>query len=242
MMEVTKIQNLLEIVTTLQLLHKVVRHLFLTAKKQNNYPLILPLQMILPMIMEHACALNDAVPAFKQGQPIGDGIGPLIVGGMMLSTKKQNIETETVYSESELEGRKIILLKAEGPYATVGRPGKATEKLVEKYKPNMMIMIDASLKLEGEETGSTAQGFGAAIGGIGTDRFMIEEIATKHNIPIFSIIIKQSIDDAISLIKKEIIDQVDDVKNQIHEMINDNTNPNETVLIIGVGNTIGVAQ
>ena len=242
MMEVTKIQNLLEISTTLQLLHKVVRHLFLTAKKQNNYPLILPLQMILPMIMEHAYALNDAVPTFKQGQPIGDGIGPLIVGGMMLSTKKQNIEIETVYSESELEGRKIILLKAEGPYATVGRPGKATEKLVEKYKPNMMIMIDASLKLEGEETGSTAQGFGAAIGGIGTDRFMIEEIATKHNIPIFSIIIKQSIDDAISLIKKEIIDQVDDVKNQIHEMINDNTNPNETVLIIGVGNTIGVAQ
>ena len=36
-LEVTKVQNLLEIVTTLQLLHKVVRHLFLTAKKQNNY-------------------------------------------------------------------------------------------------------------------------------------------------------------------------------------------------------------
>jgi len=43
-------------------------------------------------------------------------------------------------------------------------------------------------------------------------------------------------------IKKEIIDQVDDVKNQIYEMINDNTNPNETILIIGVGNTIGVSQ
>ena len=41
---------------------------------------------------------------------------------------------------------------------------------------------------------------------------------------------------------KEIIDQVDDVKNQIHEMINDNTNPNETILIIGVGNTLGVSQ
>ena len=35
-LEVTKVQNLLEIVTTLQLLHKVVRHLFLTAKKQNK--------------------------------------------------------------------------------------------------------------------------------------------------------------------------------------------------------------
>jgi len=86
-MDLSKIQNILEIVTTLQLLQKVVRHLFLTAKKQNNYPMILPLQMILPFIMEQAEALNDAVPAFKQGQPIGDGIGPLVVGEMMLNTK-----------------------------------------------------------------------------------------------------------------------------------------------------------
>ena len=64
-MEITKIQNLLEIVTYLQLLHKIVRHLFLTAKKQNNYPLILPLQMMLPFIMEQAEALKDAIPAFN---------------------------------------------------------------------------------------------------------------------------------------------------------------------------------
>jgi len=88
-LEITKVQNLLEIVTTLQLLHRIVRHFFLTAKKQNNYPLILPLQMMLPFIMEQAEALKDAVPAFKQGQPIGDGIGPLVVGKMMLNTKKQ---------------------------------------------------------------------------------------------------------------------------------------------------------
>jgi len=69
-MDLSKVQNILEIVTTLQLLQKVVRHLFLTAKKQNNYPMILPLQMILPFIMEQAEALNDAVPAFKQGHQL----------------------------------------------------------------------------------------------------------------------------------------------------------------------------
>ena len=164
-----------------------IRDRFLTAKKQNNYPLIVPLQMLLPFIMEQAEALKDAVPAFKKGQPIGDGIGPLVVGGMMLNTKKQNAEFETVYSESEFDGRKLILLKAEGPYATVGRPGEATESLVEKLKPNIIIMIDAALKLEGEDTGDVAQGFGAAIGGIGTDRFKIEEVATKYNIPVFAI-------------------------------------------------------
>ena len=241
-LEITKVQNLLEIVTTLQLLHKVVRHLFLTAKKQNNYPLILPLQMMLPFIMEQAEALKDAVPAFKQGQPIGDGIGPLVVGEMMLDTKKQKAEFETVYSESEFNGRKLILLKAEGPYATVGRPGEATESLVEKLKPNIIIMIDAALKLEGEDTGDVAQGFGAAIGGIGTDRFKIEAIATKHDIPVFAIVVRQSVKDAITLMKKEISDQTEKVRNQVYEMITDNSNPNETVLVIGVGNTLGVAQ
>ena len=241
-LEITKVQNLLEIVTTLQLLHRIVRHLFLTAKKQNNYPLILPLQMMLPFIMEQAEALKDAVPAFKQGQPIGDGIGPLVVGEMMLDTKKQKAEFETVYSESEFNGRKLILLKAEGPYATVGRPGEATESLVEKLKPNIIIMIDAALKLEGEDTGDIAQGFGAAIGGVGTDRFKIEAIATKHDIPIFAIVVRQSVKDAITLMKKEISDQTEKVRNQVYEMITDNSNPNETVLVIGVGNTLGVAQ
>ena len=241
-LEVTKVQNLLEIVTTLQLLHKVVRHLFLTAKKQNNYPLILPLQMLLPFIMEQAEALKDAIPAFKKGQPIGDGIGPLVVGGMMLDTKKQNAEFETVYSESEFDGRKLILLKAEGPYATVGRPGEATESIVEKLKPDVIIMIDAALKLEGEDSGSIAQGFGAAIGGIGIDRFKIEAIATKYDIPIFAIVVRQSVKEAITLMKKEISDQAENVKSQVYEMITDNSSPNQTVLVIGVGNTLGVAQ
>jgi len=241
-LEVTKVQNLLEIVTTLQLLHKVVRHLFLTAKKQNNYPLILPLQMLLPFIMEQAEALKDAIPAFKKGQPIGDGIGPLVVGGMMLDTKKQNAEFETVYSESEFDGRKLILLKAEGPYATVGRPGEATESIVEKLKPDVIIMIDAALKLEGEDSGSVAQGFGAAIGGIGIDRFKIEAIAVKYDIPIFAIVVRQSVKEAITLMTKEISDQAENVKSQVYEMITDNSNPNQTVLVIGVGNTLGVAQ
>jgi hypothetical protein len=214
-MEVTKVQNLVEIVTSLQLLQKIVKHLFLTAKKQNNYPLILPLQMMLPFIMEQAEALKDAMSAFKQGQPIGDGIGPFVVGEMMLGTKKHKIKLETIYSKSEFKGRKLILLKAEGPYATVGRPGEATESLVEQYKPDIIVMIDAALKLEGEDSGEVAQGFGAAIGGIGTDRFKIEEIATKSNIPVFSIVIKQSVKDAITLMKKEIADQMSNVKNQV---------------------------
>lgn len=241
-LERTKVQTLLEVATSLQLLYKVVNHLYLTAKKQNNYPLILPLQMIMPFIMEEANALNDAVPTLKQGQPIGDGIGPMVVGKMMLDSPKQKISDETVLSESEYDGRKLFLMKAEGPLATVGRPGDAIEALVPQNKPDAIIMIDAALKLEGEDSATVAQGFGAAIGGIGTDRFQIEEAATKHNIPVFAIVVKQSVKEAINLMTKEISEKAEEVRTQIFEIIKDNTKSGQSVLVVGVGNTLGVSQ
>lgn len=241
-LELTKIQNILEIAASLNLLHKIVRHLYLTAKKQNNFPLILPLQMMMPFIMEHAGALKDAVPVLKQGQPMGDGIGPMVVGKMMIGLEKKTVTFETVCAETEFEQRKLVLLKAEGPAASVGRPGDAVEILAAEKKPHIIIMIDAALKLEGEDSGSVAQGFGAAIGGIGTDRFQIEEVATKNNIPIYAIVIKQSIKEAITLMKKEIADKAEEVETQIHQIIRENTTAGQTVMLVGVGNTLGVPQ
>ena len=241
-LERTKVQTLLEVVTSLQLLYKVVNHLYLTAKKQHNYPLILPLQMMMPFIMEEATALKDSVPAFKEGQPIGDGIGPMVVGKMMLGLEKQKISFETVLSEKDHEGKKIFLMKAEGPSATVGRPGDAIEALVPQRKPDAIIMIDAALKLEGEDSASVAQGFGAAIGGIGTDRFQIEEAATKYNIPVYAIVIKQSVKDAVNLMTKEIAEKAEEVRTQIYEMIKDNIKQGQSVLVVGVGNTLGISQ
>jgi len=241
-LEATKITNILEAVTTIHLLYKTVRHLFLTAKKQNNFPLILPLQMMMPFIMEEAEALKTAVSAFKQGQPIGDGIGPMIVGKMMLDTEKKIAAFETVWGVKDFEGRKLYLMKAEGPAATVGRPGDALEKIIGECRPDIIVMVDAALKLEGEDTGSIAQGFGAAIGGVGTERFQIEEIATTHKIPVYAIVIKESIMEANTFMKKEIADAAEKVTSQIHAIIKENTKTGQSVLIIGVGNTIGVAQ
>lgn len=241
-LELTKIQTLLEIATSLQMLYKVVNHLFLTAKKQNNYPLILPLQMMMPFIMEEAEAMQKAIPAFKMGQPIGDGIGPMVIGKMMSGLQKELIAFQTVLCETEYAGRKLFLLKAEGPGAVVGRPGDAVQSIVSKTKIDAIIMVDASLKMEGEKSATIAQGFGAAIGGIGTERFQIEDIATKHEIPIFSIVIKQSIKEAINLMTKEIADNVDEIRLQIFDMVQDNTKSGQTVLLIGVGNTMGVSQ
>jgi len=90
--------------------------------------------------------------------------------------------------------------------------------------------------------GAYVAGFGAAIGGIGTDRYQIEEVAIRHKIPIYAIVIKQSIKEAIALMKKEIADSAEKVSAQVQEMIRENTKIGQSVLIIGVGNTLGVSQ
>ena len=240
--ELTKVQTLLELASSLQMIYKIVNHMFLTAKKQNNYPLILPLQMILPFVMEQAEAMKEAIPAFKSGQPVGDGIGPMVVGKMMLNCEKQILAFQTALAKTDFEGRQLLLLKAEGPGSTVGRPADALEKIVSENTINTIIMVDAALKMEGEESASVAQGFGAAIGGIGTERFQIEAIATSKNIPIFSIVVKQSVKEAITLMTKEIADKADDTRQQVYEMIKENTKEGQSIVVIGVGNTVGVPQ
>ena len=240
--EISRIQTLLEIASSLQMIHKIVNHMFLTAKKQKNYPLILPVQMILPFLMEHATAMNAAIPAFKLGQPLGDGIGPMVVGKMMLNSEKEIISFQTALAKVEYENRTLFLLKAEGPGSTVGRPDDALQKIVDNNKIDAVIMIDAALKMEGEDSASVARGFGAAIGGVGTEKFQIEHITTQNEIPVFSIVVKQSVKEAITLMTKEIADQADNVRSQVYEMILENTAEGQSVVVIGVGNTAGVPQ
>ena len=192
--------------------------------------------------MEHAKAMNASIPAFKKGQPLGDGIGPMVVGKMMLGEQKEIISFQTALAKINYEKRKLFLVKAEGPASTVGRPDDALEKIVDSEKIDAIIMIDAALKMEGEDSASIARGFGAAIGGVGTEKFQIEHIATQNKIPVFSIIVKQSVKEAITLMTKEIADQADNVRSQVYEMILENTTEGQSIVIIGVGNTAGVPQ
>lgn len=237
-----RVQTLLEISATLKMIHKVINHLYLTAKKQNNYPLILPLQMELPFVMEQAEAMNDAVVPFREGQPVGDAVGPAVLGAMMHGIASKPISHKMVYAESEIEGRRAILLKAKGPEPAVGKPDEAITELIQQYRIDAIIMVDAALRMEGEKSGSVHRGFGAAIGGSGVERFGIEEIATKQHIPVFCVIIKQSIKEAITLMTETIHDSIPVATKHVHDIIQENTSPNSTVLIIGVGNTGGVGQ
>ncbi|ABK77856.1 uncharacterized protein conserved in archaea [Cenarchaeum symbiosum A] len=241
-LEISRMLTLLEIASVLRLLHKTVNHLYLTAKRQNNFPLILPLQMALPFVMEQAEAFRDAVPAFRAGQPVGDGIGPMVVGRMMLGAAKNEAAFQTVWAEAKSEGRWLYLLKARGPESTVGRLGEAAKSIIEQRRPDAVIMVDAALMMEGEESASVARGFGAAIGGLGIERFEIEEAAAAAGIPVYSIIVRQSAKEAVGLMPKSVAEAADGVRVQLLEMIRDSTTEGEAVLVIGVGNTAGISQ
>ncbi len=237
-------ENLLEAASALNLIFKIVRHFYLLGKKTSSIFVLAQLQMIMPLILQEAEALTSAVETFKKGQPIGDGIGAMAAGRLMLGTKKKVIAKDTVYAEKKYNGRVLHLIKAEGPAGTVGQPGIAVEKVIAEMgvKVDTIIMIDAALKLEGEKTGEIAEGIGAAIGGIGVDRFQIEAVATKNNIPLYAIVIKQSLIEAISAMRKEIAETSDTVSKRIDRIIDEKTKKGNKIIIVGVGNTFGVGQ
>jgi hypothetical protein len=242
--QVSVAQNILEVATSLNQIYKIVRHFYIQGQKTKSYYILIQLQMIMPMIIQEADALVSAIDAFKDAQPIGDGLGPMVAGKFMIGKEKMTIERETIYSKAEYKGRSLLVMKAEGPMGTVGRPHIGVEKLLAEQGGNVnaLIMVDAALKLEGENTGEIAEGIGAAIGGIGVERFRIEKATVDKDIPMYAVVVKQSLIDAISVMKKEIADASDKVIAVVQRIIEEKTKEGDTVLIIGVGNTLGVAQ
>jgi hypothetical protein len=242
--QVSVAQNILEVATSLNQIFKIVRHFYLQGQKTKSYFILVQLQMIMPILLREADALLGAIDAFKQAQPIGDGVGAMIAGRFMYGKEKIEIERETIYSKTEYKGRNLLIVKAEGPMGVVGRPHIGVEKLMKESvnKVDSLIMIDAALKLEGENTGEIAEGIGAAIGGIGVEKFRIEKAAIDAGVPMYAVVVKQSLTDVISVMRKEIAEVSDKAVAVVQRIIEEKTKEGDTVLIVGVGNTLGVAQ
>lgn len=101
-------------------------------------------------------------------------------------------------------------------------------------------MIDAGLKLTGEKTGSLAIGVGAAIGGIGVEKYFIEDSTTKKSIPIDALICKQSLEDAITTMKRSITQSVPHIVEKVKMAIRKRTERGTSVIVAGIGNTLGI--
>jgi hypothetical protein len=235
--------NLLEISQELNMYYRVIRHYYIFGKKTSSYFLIIQIQMILPQLMRQAEALLGAVHAFTYGHPVGDSAGAIATARMMYGHEISDIAKDTVSTEIDYEGRRVIAIKSKGPGGTVGRPGDAVATILKRRKAiSLVLMVDAGQKLEGEKSGELYEGIGAAIGGIGTEKFKIEEIVTKKKVPIYGVIIKMSNEEVLAPITQEIMAGVEQAVERVKSLIRERTKVGDTVLLVGVGNTMGVAQ
>jgi hypothetical protein len=242
--QVMNLENLVEASWALNTIYRIIRHFYLMGKKTNSIFIIIQLQALLPLIIQEAEAYLGAAKAFAEGQPIGDGIGPLVASRLMKDKEKRKVEKDVVVAETMMEDRRVIALKAEGPGGNVGKPGDAIKTIIEENvgKVSMVVMVDAAVKFEGETSGEVSEGIGAAIGGIGTERYKIEQEATVHKIPVYAVIVKESLQEAITPMKKEIMEAGEKVIERIKSLILERSKPGDTIIVAGIGNTIGIGQ
>ncbi len=248
--EERNIVTLLTILNALNTVYKVVRHMLLLGVKLKNPMLVMQAWMLLPLYMRIARAYRDAAKVIMKGIPIGDAAGPLAAYRLMSSLPRlegpSEVAKDTVYALLDYEGRRVVVVKARGPGSTVGRPGEAVEKLVEKLqdrsKIKAIITVDAALKLEGEKTGSVAEGSGVAMGDPGPEKIRIERIAARLGIPLYAVAIKMGMEEAITAMKREIVDGVEEAVTRVKDIIRDVAGEGDVVIVVGVGNTVGVAQ
>jgi len=244
--EVNNLENLLEASLALNVYYKVIRHFYLLGKKTMNIYVIMQIHMILPMIVREIEAYSAALQAFKNGMPIGDSVGPLVAAKMMHGHEYEEVAREMVAAEVPYAGRTLIVTKAKGPGGSVGKPGDAIENLINKRaegkKVNAVIMVDAAGKLEGEETGGVAEGVGAAIGGIGVEKYKIEEAVKAHNIPLYAVAIKQDISHVVAPMVEELFKATDRAVEVVKNLVEEKTKEGDVVIVAGIGNTVGIGQ
>ncbi|MDT7864372.1 MAG: DUF1512 domain-containing protein [Thermoproteota archaeon] len=245
--ELDSLSDTAAVALVIHLLNKQAKHWYLLAEKYKNYYLAVQLEFLMPIILDLARSFLRAIPATTMQIPIGDGIGPLVIARMYKDlgvTQLRNVGNDMILGEAIYQNRKLLLMKAKGPASRVGKPGAAVRQIMEELqgKVDLIVTIDAALKYEGEETGSIAQGVGAAIGDPGPEKFKIEESAMKYRIPLLAIIIKQSFAEAVSPMLKVIAEKADVVVEKVKKLVIETVPEGGTALIIGIGNTLGIGE
>jgi hypothetical protein len=225
----------------LNIIAKTVRHYVEFVKKTGNFQIAMIIQMSLPMIKKIAKAQMKGVECIAEGKPIGDGIGPLVAANLVRGDGGYEVAKDVICHDAKISGRDVLVLKAKGPGATLGKIGDGVKKVCKDNDVAKIITIDASLKLEGEKTGKVAEGIGAAIGDPGPEKAKIEEAALEKNLPLEAYAIKMSIEEAISPLTKDINESVPKAIELIEESL-ERTDAKGRVVIVGVGNTCGIGN
>jgi len=246
--EALNLENLLEAAMAVDFVYRLVKHFLILGKKSKSYILLMQIAMQMSLLLAMAKSYYRATKAFSEGSPIGDALGPMVAGNFVRNVAQGNdveaseIAKDTILQEVNFEDRIVYVVRAKGPGGTVGKPGTAIKKLVEEHGDSIerIIMVDAGLKLSGDKTGSIAIGVGAAIGGIGVEKYYIEDSTTKRAIPIDAVICRESLEDAITTMKRPITQSVSNIVENIKMGIRMRTQKGAKVIVAGIGNTIGI--
>ena len=244
--EAQNLENLVEAAGAVDYIYRLIKHFLIMGKKSKSYILLMQISMQLSIILGMAKSYYRATKAFSEGSPIGDGLGPMVAGSFVRNvTQKDDVEAveiakNTIMQEVDFEDRTIYVIRARGPGGTVGKPGTAIKNVVEEKDISRIFMIDAGLKLSSDKTGSIVVGVGAAIGGIGVEKFFIEDSSTKKDIPIDALICRQSLENAITVMTRPITQSVPDIVEKIKMGIRKRTVKGSKIIVAGIGNTIGI--
>ena len=246
--ETQNLENVLEAAMAVDYVYRLVKHFLILGKKSKSYIILMQISMQMTMILAMGKSYYHATKAFAEGSPIGDALGPLVAGSFVRDVANtgdivaKEIAKDTIVQEVKFEDRTVYVVRAKGPGGTVGKPGTAIKQLVEEHGDSIsrIIMIDAGLKFSGDKTGSIAIGVGAAIGGIGVEKFYIEDSSSKKAIPIDALICRQSLENAITTMSRPITKSVHPIVEKIKMGIRKRTEKGAKVIVAGIGNTIGI--
>lgn len=258
--ELHQIASLLLTTTEINNILKKFRHHLIIKEKTNSYFYILQTASEITQTMIQARTYRLLMDSLLLGYPIGDAIGPVAIKQIVStfdpdfdfqSDNFQIINKEFYCQKIHFEGRNVYCLRAKGPESRVGNPGKAIKTVFqqcmeEKQTLKMIISIDAYSKLEVEKSGTIAQGLGVAVGSDSKsffDKYEIEDLAINNEpkINLEAIICRESLEEAVLPMSEEIEAAIPKIIRLLKQIIRTQTQPDETLIVIGIGNALGVS-
>ncbi|RLI31151.1 DUF1512 domain-containing protein, partial [Candidatus Bathyarchaeota archaeon] len=77
---------------------------------------------------------------------------------------------------------------------------------------------------------------------LGVEKYKIEEVALKYNLPLYAIAIKEDIKDVVAPMKEAIFNGAEKAVEAVKRFVRERTAEGEVIIVVGVGNTVGIAQ
>jgi hypothetical protein len=70
----------------------------------------------------------------------------------------------------------------------------------------------------------------------------MEDAASKHGVPLYAVAIKQGMEHVVAPLVEPLFDATDKAVSSVKGLILDYSEEGDTILIAGIGNTVGVGQ